>query len=68
LDLTRAIRLVGLTAFDLVDDDQPEQLGLFQPQVRPSIGKAVDAIANRFGPNAIKRGSNLTPKKDEPSI
>jgi DNA polymerase-4 len=61
LDLTRAIRLVGLSTYDLVEDDQPEQLGLFQPQARPSIGKAVDAIANRFGPNAIQRGSRLSP-------
>jgi len=65
LDLTRAIRLVGLSTYDLVEADQPEQLGLFQPQARPSIGKAVDQIANRFGPNAIKRGSSIPTKKPD---
>ncbi len=67
LELTRAIRLVGMSTYDLVEDDQPEQLGLFQPQARPSIGKAVDEIANRFGPNAIKRGSKIIPKEPDNS-
>lgn len=58
-DLTRPIRLVGLAAYDLTEEDVPTQLGLFDQPRRPEIGKAVDAIAAKFGPSAIKRGSKL---------
>lgn len=60
-DLQRPIRLVGLSAYELGTGEVPLQLGLFDPsQDRPNLGKAVDAIARRFGPGAMKRASKLT--------
>lgn len=59
IDTSRAIRLVGLSCTGLVDANAPRQGSLFsEPQVRSEqLGRAVDAIKQRFGDDALIRGS-----------
>lgn len=65
LEFGKAIRLVGLAVYDLVGQDVPQQLGLFQSSKRPAIGRAIDAISARFGEEAIKRGSHVKPDESK---
>lgn len=61
------IRLLGIRTSKLVDGDAPEQMSIFDFQYEQSkdveknkkhqkLDKALDAIRNKFGDDAIKRG------------
>ncbi len=54
-----AIRLLGVGAGNLLYENDNEQLSIFGQETAQSSAadKAVDAIRERFGKNAIKRGS-----------
>lgn len=58
------IRLLGIRTTKLTDADEPIQLSLFdeEEQVderRKALDQALDSIRDRFGKNAVIRGSNL---------
>ena len=60
-DTDRPMRLVGVTATALVDDDAPRQADLFSHQTTERderLGHAVDKIRDRFGDDALVRGTN----------
>lgn len=59
VDTDRPIRLVGLACTGLVDASAPRQASLFAEPVERSekLGKAVDAIKEKFGDLAVQRGS-----------
>lgn len=59
VDTGRPIRLVGLACTDLVEEAAPRQVSLFaEPAERSEkLGRAVDAIKDRFGESAVVRGS-----------
>lgn len=53
-------RLVGIAAYDLVDEDDTVQLDLFGSGVRRRrLESAVDALTQRFGANAVARADDL---------
>ncbi|MBI1949323.1 MAG: DNA polymerase IV [Deltaproteobacteria bacterium] len=59
-DTTRPMRLVGVTASALVDEDAPRQQGLFSQPVRTKdeqLERTVDKIRDRFGDEAVVRGT-----------
>ncbi|OGQ18438.1 MAG: hypothetical protein A2138_14355 [Deltaproteobacteria bacterium RBG_16_71_12] len=59
-DTARPMRLVGVTATALVDEDAPRQPGLFtQPTAERGerLEHAVDKIRDRFGDDALVRGT-----------
>jgi DNA polymerase-4 len=61
-DLTQPYRLVGIAAFDLTDSVQPVQGELFPDAVSERsrrLDQALDTVAERFGGDAVKRGSDL---------
>ena len=61
-DLREPMRLVGLAAFDLVDDAAPVQGELFGQQARKKrqqLDVALDRLQERFGKGTVKRGSDL---------
>ncbi|HEU5076401.1 MAG TPA: DNA polymerase IV [Polyangiaceae bacterium] len=60
------IRLIGLSLSGLEAREQL-QLGLFEPASGSAIGPTLDAIQERFGVQAIRRGSE-TPEKVTPSL
>lgn len=60
------IRLIGLSLSGIEARDQL-QLGLFEPTSGTAIGPTLDAIQERFGVQAIRRGSE-TPEKVTPSL
>lgn len=55
------MRLVGLAAFDLVDDDQPTQGALFgeATEKREELESTLDALRTKFGTATVVRGSWL---------
>ncbi|MCB9876893.1 MAG: DNA polymerase IV [Planctomycetes bacterium] len=60
-DRRRGVRLLGVTAADLVDADRPVQQGLFggaaaRPQQRDKLLRALDAIKDRHGDDAVHHG------------
>jgi nucleotidyltransferase/DNA polymerase involved in DNA repair len=59
--LDRKIRLIGVAAGDLRRlDAEPRQLALFDESNRgEKLSHTVDEIRRKFGPDALKRGSNL---------
>ena len=60
-DWSEPLRLVGLTAFDLVGATDPLQGQLFGQDVRrkqAQLDKTVDALRARFGRGAIRRGTD----------
>jgi DNA polymerase-4 len=60
-DLTRPIRLVGLAVYDLDSDGNGPQGVLFKDENREKQKKldaALDAVLDKFGDNALKRGSH----------
>jgi nucleotidyltransferase/DNA polymerase involved in DNA repair len=60
--LKKKIRLIGVSAGDLHRDDQDaQQLDLFDPGSRVSekLGHTVDELKQKFGTNAVRRGSDL---------
>ncbi len=67
--LDKAVRLIGVAASALIADTAPRQACLFPCLDREEGGwekvdRAVDRIAERFGPSAVHRGS-LTPPDDQ---
>ncbi len=61
LDLDRPIRLVGLAAFHLTNDQSPIQGELFESEKRQKaqkLDRAIDALLDRFGDDVVKRGSD----------
>lgn len=67
------IRLLGIRATKLVEEDAPVQLNLFdyiapKSEKQQKLDAALDSIRSRYGKDAIKRGSLLdSPKSDTPS-
>lgn len=63
------IRLLGLSLSSLEAHDGG-QLGLFDaaPVASATLGPTLDAIQERFGANAIRRGAEGTPEKVTPSF
>lgn len=72
--LDRSIRLVGLAAYDLREEDAPRQLTLFgdtrapatdadtshpAPRDRAELSRTLDAVEERFGQGSVQRGSAL---------
>ncbi|MEZ6036659.1 MAG: DNA polymerase IV [Planctomycetota bacterium] len=60
-DRRRGVRLLGVTGADLVDADRPVQQGLFggpaaSPQQRDKLLRALDAIKDRHGDDAVHHG------------
>ncbi len=63
VEVDRPIRLIGVAASQLVDNDQPRQLGLLEPgqvEVAPDgsgawgdLADAVEDVRNRFGDRAV---------------
>lgn len=56
------IRLLGIRTSKLVPDDEPVQLNLFdynapQTEKQQKLDAALDSIRNKFGKDAVKRGS-----------
>lgn len=65
--LTRAVRLTGVAGMDLVSGDGVGQLGLFgapaKDEKRSRLHRSLDAIADKFGEDAITLGTLV--HKDE---
>lgn len=56
------VRLLGVSASNLVDATLGEQLELFAVTRRPGVGDAMDEIVRKFGKGAIRRAVD-TPEK-----
>ena len=66
--LTKAIRLIGVGASNLIPDTTPQQVSLFSANDQKmdewgKVDKTMDRIAERFGRSAVRRGS-LTPREE----
>ncbi|PIV98535.1 MAG: DNA polymerase IV, partial [Deltaproteobacteria bacterium CG17_big_fil_post_rev_8_21_14_2_50_63_7] len=66
-DLSRRFRLVGLAAFDLVEEES-RQFELFKAGVqsdehRRRLDTALDAVHDRFGGLSLRRASELDPER-----
>ena len=61
VELDLPIRLVGLSAFDLSEPDEPVQTSLFgeNRSRREALETTLDGVAARFGRGAVVRGSSL---------
>lgn len=61
LELDLPIRLVGVTAYDLVEDAAPLQQQLFAEDTerREQLESVLDAVGERFGAGVVTRGSSL---------
>jgi DNA polymerase-4 len=60
MELSRPMRLVGLAATHLADEDTPRQASLFASPTSTkseALGKAIDAISAKHGKGALRRGS-----------
>lgn len=60
------LRLLGVSASHLTDDDSCYQYNLFDGEKYERLGKldtAIDSIRSRYGSEAIKRGRFLPPQK-----
>jgi DNA polymerase IV len=66
-EVTEPIRLLGVTASNLSAATEAQQLGLFEQSRRSPVGKAMDAIVERFGKGAIRRAVD-EPIKITPSL
>ncbi len=61
VDVDAAIRLVGATAYDLVEEDFPEQIDLFstaKKEKQSTLEHAMDAINKKLG-QQVRRGSSM---------
>jgi DNA polymerase IV len=56
------VRLLGVTASNLVDATMGEQLDLFAVTRRPGVGDAMDEIVRKFGKGAIRRAVDAPEK------
>lgn len=56
------VRLLGVTASNLVDATQNGQLELFSVERRPGVGATLDAIENKFGKGVIRRAVDAPEK------
>ena len=52
-------RLVGMAAFDLVAQQRPQQLDLFENSARRKLEATIDALAERFGSDVVVRARDL---------
>jgi DNA polymerase IV len=64
--VTKPIRLIGLGATGLLEEDTPEQMPLFGDRQKPDknwerVDAAVDAIAHKYGKNIINKASLQDP-------
>lgn len=62
VDVDEAIRLVGATAYDLVEEDFPEQIDLFstaKKEKQSTLEHTMDAINKKLG-QEVKRGSSIS--------
>jgi len=59
------VRLTGVTAAGLEHGEEPRQLSFDEPQRErgEELGRTLDAIADKFGPGALVRGSRLGGEK-----
>lgn len=57
----RGVRLTGVSLSGLVADEAPRQLGFDEPQRERGerLGRAIDAIAERFGRDAVRRAAHV---------
>lgn len=63
--LDEEYRLVGLAAFDLASEREPQQLGLFGGETRARqtrLDRALDTVRERFGKDALQRATSLERK------
>jgi DNA polymerase IV len=67
LGLTQPVRLVGVSASNLVAASAPRQLSLFDTPKRDEVGSTMDAIVAKFGEGAIRRAVDA-PKKITPNL
>lgn len=56
------VRLLGVTASNLIDATLGEQLDLFAVTNRPRVGETMDAILAKFGKGAIRRAIDAPEK------
>jgi DNA polymerase-4 len=67
-DLDIPVRLVGLAGFDLVAATAPEQQDLFggaERAKRAKLDRTLDAVWEKFGAGALKRGDDLESEERE---
>lgn len=60
------LRLLNITLSNVTSEDEPVQLSLFTDEALEKsrkMDRAADAIRDRFGSNAIRRGSDMQSKK-----
>lgn len=60
MELIRNVRLIGVGVSNFVPEHTPVQMGLFKNHTGDSanwekVDKVIDALADRFGPNVIRR-------------
>src|SRR5690606_27569753 len=60
--VSEPVRLLGVTASNLVEATSSEQLDLFAVTRRPGVGVAMDEIARKFGKGAIRRAVDAPDK------
>lgn len=69
-DLDRPIRLVGLAATSLADDDGPSQASLFDRDPgrdrRERLDRALDVLEEKFGRGAVRRAEGEAPQMATP--
>jgi DNA polymerase IV len=53
--INEPVRLLGVSASNLVEASETEQLDLFAKQTRNPVGEAMDAIMSKFGKDSIRR-------------
>ena len=65
LELDLPIRLVGVTAYDLIEDAAPLQQQLFAEDTerREQLESVLDAVGERFGAGVVTRASSLPDDK-----
>jgi DNA polymerase-4 len=65
----RPIRLLGIRAIELQEEDAPRQLSLFESEEergrRQALTGALDALREKYGPGIIRRGVLMEDKKEE---
>ncbi len=62
-------RLVGLAAYDLVRQEEKGQDDLFSAPQRPrQLETAIDDLKERFGPNVLRRATDLRKARQTPNL